>query len=324
MRNRMIFLVALAFVALAFLSTTNTAWAKSTPIARTSAEGASTSLDPRPTFNRQDILALQGRASALETNLSSLETRVNGIKVPSTRQLKADVADLQTRLQAAETALTGKVSQADFDRALERIEAVESALPTIRQRLTRLEERVDQLEVDMRAEQAEPKAGLLIGVDCLGLGHDSVSDLGIRRFGAGVGVNLGVIVETQTHGLIIDGGVNWVTSGLRGTNWHISAMNEWRRVNAPAFALGLSGSMTTLGEAGDVYYNSWGLGPEGRVMWRSNRIGENKFFLAPALAIGVTLGPVYQEGEQIASFRPAGFARVSIPIQGGARGPRRR
>jgi len=318
-------LVALVLVAMGLVSTPNTAWAKSTPVVRTSADtGGATSMDPRPTFNRQDILALQGRASALETKVSDLDTRVSAIRVPSTKQIKVDIHDLQVRIDAAETALKGKVSQADFDAAVLRITAVEDALPNIRERLTRLEERVDQLETDMRAEQAEPKAGLLMGIDCMAVGHDSVSDLGVKRFGAGCGFNSGVVVETASAGLLLDGGVDWIASGLGGTHWHGSGLGLIRRAGKPAIGLGLMGQTTLLGESGDTYYHSWGLGPEARILIQSQRLGENKVFSLLSFRVAAPFGPVFTEGEQSAKFRPSLELGFGLEAKLGGRGPRRR
>ena len=248
---------------------------------------------------------------------------MSAIRVPSTRQIREDITSLQTRLDVAEAALAGKVSQADFDAAVLRITAVEQDLIGIRYRLTLLGERVTNLEIGMKAEQAEPKAGLLVGVDCMAVGHDSVSDLGIRRFGAGCGINGGIAIETMGSGLMIDGGVDWVRSGMGGTHWHASAIAFARRSEGWFVGGGLTGQTTLLGEKGDTFYHTWGVGPELRLGRQSYRVGTKKFFFVPTFRVAAPFGPVFVEGEQSAKLRPSVELGFGLEAKLGGRGPRR-
>ncbi|MBU4314778.1 hypothetical protein KJ673_00030, partial [Patescibacteria group bacterium] len=118
-KNMLVSLVVAALVAVIMSINPNPAWAKSTPLATASADA--TSLDRRPAYNREDILALQVRTTAAEKEIARLE----GLRA-SFRVACADVtdaacqADIQ-RLTRQIKALKAEIERVDADRAADRV-----------------------------------------------------------------------------------------------------------------------------------------------------------------------------------------------------------
>jgi hypothetical protein len=260
----------------------------------------------------------------LEARVSALESRPTPPPAPSLKPLKDKIRELEEKLGRVEEDLKTRPTREEFNQLKTKVDGVavyfdeSNTALYLPGRVSSLEDRVQRLE-------DEPKVGLVVGASALMIGHDAVSDLGVTRVGGGGGLTAGMAVETKELALSLDGGIDWIGSGMGGTHWRASAVGMSRRsVSGLAIGGGLTGQLTMLGQEGDTFYQSWGIGPEFRLARQSWKVTEDrKVFVVLSGRLAVPMGPVFSEGERLAALRPSLEAGLSATVKVGGRGPRR-
>jgi hypothetical protein len=325
-----VYLVALALVVMGMI---NPSPAMAAGKASVGAQAHASATDAQAALRATDaqVSQLQAKAAQYAGRLSALEARVSALESspvppppPSLKPLKDKIRELEEKLGKVEEDLKTRPTREEFVALEKEVGKIaiyfdsENTGLYLPGRVSKLEDRVQRLE-------DEPKVGLVIGASALVIGHDAVSDLGVTRVGGGGGLTAGMAVETKELAVLMDGGIDWIGSGMGGTHWRVSAVGMSRRPRSGiAVGGGLAGQLTLLGVGGDAYYQSWGLGPELRLARQSWKVTEDrKVFVVLSARMAVPMGPVFSEGERLAALRPSLEIGLAATIKVGGRGPRR-